>query len=134
VIVNRMQDAHPGTAALAASVESAFGIAPNINLYASPEGLVGLTAHHDPQDVIIVQIDGSKEWRVCAPMGPGALLPTRVSDDTTHRLYYRYSEEQLTKTTCEVLTMGKGDVLYMPRGTIHSPQTLQEGSTHQPIP
>mmetsp|Transcript_27061 Transcript_27061/g.43495 ORF Transcript_27061/g.43495 Transcript_27061/m.43495 type:complete len:224 (+) Transcript_27061:847-1518(+) len=94
-------------------------------MYVSPADRIGLTAHHDPQDVFILQLSGSKIWKVCHPIGGGVELPTRVSDDPSHPLYYRYTDEKLEKegAKCESFTLREKDVLYMPRGTIHAPRT-----------
>eukprot|EP00466_Bigelowiella_natans_P003310 jgi/Bigna1/80559/fgenesh1_pg.72_\ len=101
IIVNSVQDADEslgGEQGLATLFEASdIGVRPNINMYVSPADRIGLTAHHDPQDVFILQLSGSKIWKVCHPIGGGVELPTRVSDDPSHPLYYRYTDEKLEK-------------------------------------
>ena len=130
VIVNRMQDADAFVAELADGVRTQLGIRPNINLYAAPPSTTGLLAHHDPQDVFIVQTVGSKHWTVCAPLGAGKLLPTRVSEQPGHPAYSKYAPAQLANANCTSHTLRVGDVLYMPRGTIHHPHTTAADSVH----
>ena len=131
IIINQMQDADPATFALADGLyKSDIGVRPNINLYSAPADMKGLSAHHDPQDVFIIQVTGSKLWTVCDPIGPGQWLPTRVSDDPKNYLFYRYNASQLEGTNCGEYILRPGDVLYMPRGTIHAPETIQDRSVH----
>jgi len=130
IIVNTMQDADPSVGRIADTIARHLGIRPNINMYTSPPHSVGLTAHHDPQDVFVIQVSGSKTWLVCDPIGPGRSLPTRVSDDPSHDLYYRYSTKDLEGATCREYELNIGDILYMPRGTIHAPATHKNSSVH----
>lgn len=133
VIVNGMQDADDTTRSMVDAAESVFGIRPSVNMYVSPPSTAGLRAHHDVQDVFILQVSGSKHWRVCEPLGGGALLPTRLSDDPNHPLYYKYTDEQLGRATCRRITLTRGDMLYLPRGTIHEPHTTSSASVHLTI-
>ena len=130
VIVNRMQDADAAVAELADGVRAQLGIRPNINLYAAPARTEGLSAHHDPQDTLIVQLAGGKLWRVCDPIGAGKLLPTRVSEQPGHPLHSSYSAARLEGATCADVELRVGDVLYMPRGTVHAPRTAGQASLH----
>eukprot|EP00656_Telonema_subtile_P017465 TRINITY_DN19365_c0_g1_i1.p1 TRINITY_DN19365_c0_g1~~TRINITY_DN19365_c0_g1_i1.p1 ORF type:complete len:255 (-),score=37.63 TRINITY_DN19365_c0_g1_i1:324-1088(-) len=123
LVVNKMQRADPAVRIQSEAFRGALGIEPNVNMYIAPPNTPGLSPHHDPQDVMIVQIEGRKHWQVCQPLGAGKTLPTRVSDSPEHPLYYRYTAQQLDETECWAAWLESGDVLYMPRGTIHAGNT-----------
>lgn len=62
---------------------------------------------------------GSKKWRVYAPLD--IELPEESSPDLPH--------EVIGKPILEV-TLNVGDVLYLPRGTIHEAEAQEETSSH----
>lgn len=101
--------------ALAASL----GCAIDFNLYAAPSGSRGFAAHFDPQDVLLVQVAGQKEWRLSPPSFP---LPTT-------RDYLRGMADAPGEPI-ETYVLSKGDGLYIPRGWIHEGVSGPDGSAH----
>ena len=67
-----------------------------------------------------MQVEGAKRWRVYAP-APGTELPARPSGDLR--------QADLPSPALEVV-LGVGDVLYLPRGTVHQAESLGSPSTH----
>ncbi|OLP83380.1 Bifunctional lysine-specific demethylase and histidyl-hydroxylase NO66 [Symbiodinium microadriaticum] len=65
-------------------------------------------AHHDEVEVFMLQLEGAKRWRLHrCPKGP---LPRSYCWD--------YKEEELGPPLME-LVLEAGDLLYLPRGTVH---------------
>ncbi|CCI04793.1 cupin domain-containing protein [Microcystis aeruginosa] len=92
-----------------------------INLYMSPKNSQGFQAHFDTHEVFIVQVEGSKNWRIYdSPI----TLPL-ISD-------LKYQEKLRNQLTSPVtaFTLNAGDLLYIPRGYIHEVFTSDSFSTH----
>lgn len=97
-----------------------------VNAYLSPPNARGLNIHFDYHDVIVVQLAGSKRWRVWEPIerslrptrhGPGVPMPQL--DELGEPLFER--------------VVGPGDCLAIPRGFPHAAETVDDGSVHLTI-
>jgi lysine-specific demethylase/histidyl-hydroxylase NO66 len=66
-------------------------------------------------EIFVIQTEGKKAWRLYPPMGNFA-LPNQASGDL--------KQEEIGTPSLEVV-LSPGDVLYMPRGTVH--QAVAEG-------
>lgn len=64
LIVNRVHHHVPTVAELAANLRYDIGYETHVNLYCSPSKQQGFECHYDNHDVLILQIDGEKEWFV----------------------------------------------------------------------
>lgn len=92
-----------------------------INLYMSPKNSQGFQAHFDTHEVFILQVEGSKNWRIYdSPI----TLPS-ISD----LKYQEKFRNQLTSPVAE-FTLHAGDLLYIPRGYIHEVYTSDSFSMH----
>ncbi len=94
-----------------------------INAYLSPVSARGLQVHFDYHDVFVVQLEGTKHWRVWAP--------TEQSVDPVggkHRLPQPKVDE-LGEPEMD-LVLEPGDVLYLPRGHPHVAETTDCSSAH----
>lgn len=105
IIVNDLHRYDPKFAALADDAELILQDRVAIGAIASFSKLPALPAHYDPQDLIIIQVEGSKVWRFfgepadCAmPNHPRVKLPKDVS---------------------ATVTMRAGDILFVPAGLHH---------------
>ncbi len=88
----------------------------NAYLFYTPAGMQGLKPHWDQVDVFILQIEGSKEWRVYdSPMK----LPR-----TTEGF------DNMDKEPILTAVLEKGDMLYMPRGFVHEAKSGNDISVH----
>eukprot|EP00758_Cryptobia_borreli_P003581 Tbor_TRINITY_DN3846_c0_g1::TRINITY_DN3846_c0_g1_i1::g.5679::m.5679/K16914/RIOX1, NO66; bifunctional lysine-specific demethylase and histidyl-hydroxylase NO66 len=85
------------------------------NTYWTPGGTQGFAPHYDDVDVFLLQLEGTKRWKLYAPQDEHDVLSRHSSED--------YTPEQLGKPTF-VTELRAGDMLYMPRGRIH------QGDTH----
>jgi hypothetical protein len=124
IIVNHADFHHQIIANLCTDLQETF---PHVyaNCYLSPPDSHAVNAHADDRDVLVVQVLGSKKWKVYKE------VPIRGP----------FENEQVGKNGLDVpqsvfdgglcfdnkeLTLTKGDVLYLPRGYVH------EASTHTP--
>ena len=86
----------------------------------------GLLSHvanptdHDDVEIFVCQTQGKKRWRLYAPLA-GFQLPSQSSGDLP---------ESIIGPPIMDVTLEEGDVLYMPRGTIHQAAAQKQDSTH----
>lgn len=78
-------------------------------VYFSPPNFQGVTPHYDTQENFLLQVEGSKQWKVYQPVFD--LPPVEGSYSTVPR-------EKLSEPICEAV-LHPGDVLYIPRGFVH---------------
>jgi ribosomal protein L16 Arg81 hydroxylase len=104
---------------LAAAIEADFDHPVHTNAYVTPGGCQGFNPHYDTHEVFVLQIAGHKRWRVHAPPAP---LPH-------HTQPFSAQPQQPTPGVLEV-DLNPGDLLYLPRGFVHSTATSQTSSLH----
>jgi bifunctional lysine-specific demethylase and histidyl-hydroxylase NO66 len=87
------------------------------NYYLSPREAQGFRCHVDDHDVFILQLHGSKQWRIGSP---------------SYELPLAGSRRDAPATIVEPvdLTLAAGDVLYIPRGFPHEGKTSTASSLH----
>ena len=76
----------------------------------------GFAPHYDDVDVFIVHTAGHKRWRIYKPL-PVAILPATSSPDFDER------QDEIGAPILDVV-LKPGDLLYLPRGTIHQAEAL----------
>ena len=99
------------------TIYNAFGHNAGINLYYSPANATGFLLHHDGHDLVIVQTIGSKCWKLCEQPSEDQ-LPV----DAKHYTNDPYQNPEGLK--CRMVGLRAGDMLYLPRGTLHAPHTM----------
>ncbi|OQR93116.1 nucleolar protein [Achlya hypogyna] len=107
--------------AVNAALEQTFGCLAGASAYLTPPNAQALAPHHDDVDVFVFQTQGSKNWKLYAPLVP---LAGEHSGD--------FTQEMIGEPTME-LTLNEGDLLYFPRGIIHQACTSNAFSTHVTI-
>lgn len=102
------------------------GLYVNANLYLSPSGSSAFNYHADETDVFALQLEGEKRWEVCGRLLPDVNVPAVKWDavDTTAGWY------QALVTNCTSIELKRGDVLYLPIGTIHRAHGTGVDSLH----
>ena len=98
-----------------------------VNAYITPASARGFDPHYDVHDVLVLQIAGEKHWRIHPPVHPQPLRDQPWSD---HR---RAVELQAQGDAAIDEVFRPGDVLYLPRGWIHSATALGGTSIHLTI-
>lgn len=88
------------------------------NVYALPANARGVKPHHDTHDVIFVQIEGRKHWRLWKP-NISRPLPQELG-------FTGYRDEDMIMD----IVLEAGDSLYIPRGFPHASRTSEAASLH----
>ncbi|KAA0926327.1 MULTISPECIES: cupin domain-containing protein [unclassified Rhodococcus (in: high G+C Gram-positive bacteria)] len=98
-----------------------------VNSYVTPAASQGFSPHYDVHDVFVVQIAGTKRWSIHSPVHVHPLNNQPWSDR-------RSAVEDHASNTPELdVVLEPGDVLYLPRGWIHSAQALGDTTVHLTI-
>jgi len=99
---------------LCATLQEHFQCMVGANVYLTPPGTQGFAPHWDDVDVFMMQLEGKKHWRLYEP---DKKLPRHSSKNLT--------QDDVGKPILEV-DLEPGDLIYMPRGTIHQGNCLEE--------
>lgn len=110
---------------LIAAVKRVFVGATQANIYLTPPRSDGFPPHFDITDVFVVQLSGAKCWKIFPDYTDRIELPLPSTDWDPGR--YTPSDD----LTAFELT--PGDVLYLPRGTMHAAACTERESMHLTI-
>jgi hypothetical protein len=126
VVLQGLHHTNPHLARLANNLALALDHPVQVNAYLSPASARGLDLHFDFHDVFVVQLGGSKRWRVWTPLAR-----------TTNPVKGRHSIaaprlDELGDPLLDI-TMCAGDCLYLPRGYPHAAETVDQNSDHLTI-
>jgi hypothetical protein len=123
IILNQAQRSLPGLGALCGGLEHAFSSHVQTNLYLTPPNAQGFPSHFDNHDVLVMQVEGRKHWR---------LYGTPV--DTPYRGERFESQTHERGEVTHDFILGPGDCAYIPRGLMHDAGTAgNEPSLHVAI-
>ncbi|RZD77672.1 hypothetical protein C0Q63_31745 [Streptomyces albidoflavus] len=108
LIIDQIDHLHEPIGDLAAELKGWLRAPVQVNLYASWTATEGFGTHWDDHDVIVVQVEGAKRWRL---FGPTRHMPLHrdVADP-----------EPPPDDPVAELVMRPGDALYLPRGWWHA--------------
>ncbi len=90
-----------------------------INIYITPRQSQGLPLHYDAHDVFILQISGSKHWRLYDSPEKSPVRQQRFQKDN-------YIQTDLQRS----FDLHEGDLAYIPRGLVHEASTSDSNSVH----
>ena len=99
----------------------AFSARVQINSYLSPPGSQGLGTHYDTHDVFVLQIWGTKHWTLHEG---GFDLPL------LQQAWHRTNEPG---RVVDEFDLQQGDLLYLPRGCVHTAASNSDASLHLTI-
>jgi ribosomal protein L16 Arg81 hydroxylase len=108
LIINGVHRRTPELEALVANIRQETGYRSQINLYCSSSAQQGFDCHYDSHEVLILQIDGQKEWFIF-PETIAAPVSTMRSADQIPPDVPPYLQ----------CILNPGDLLYIPRGHWH---------------
>lgn len=94
-----------------------------LNAYLSPSSARGLDVHFDYHDVFVIQLAGTKRWRVWEPIA-------RSRDPIGGKHVVRRPRLEEVGEPLLDLTLQPGAVLYLPRGHPHVAETTDGASAH----
>lgn len=99
------------------SMEKEFNCYCGVNSYWTPANSQGFAPHYDDVDVFLLQLEGEKLWCLYDPPENVDVLARHSSEDYAPELF---------PTPKHAITLKAGDVLYMPRGTVHQGKTTRK--------
>jgi ribosomal protein L16 Arg81 hydroxylase len=119
VILSGLHERLPALARFCRALEAVFSSRVQTNIYMTQAASQGFKAHYDDHDVIVLQIAGTKEWRIYdtpveLPLTSQAFDPGQV---------------QVGEET-DRFVLHPGDMLYVPRGLAHDAVANDEPSLH----
>jgi hypothetical protein len=125
LVANELQALSPEIAALAGDIARTLAAEVGVNAYCSFGGVQAFGTHYDIHDVLVLQCEGEKTWRLYGrqPDNPDGFPPGAHAEV---RRWFEASRGPLTRE----LTLRPGDVLYLPRGWFHDAMTDGEASLH----
>ena len=98
-----------------------------VNAYLTPAGNRGFATHYDTHDVFVLQVDGTKRWRIHPPVLPEPL----------ERQAWGGRKDEVSATASGDpdldVVLAPGDALYRPRGWLHSAEAQGRRSLHLTI-
>lgn len=103
----------------AATLQEFFGCFVGANLYLTPPNSQGFAPHYDDIEAFILQIEGKKRWRLYMPPNENEYLPRCSSKN--------FDQSEIGEPILDTI-VSAGDLLYLPRGTIHQGMTID--NTH----
>lgn len=119
IILPQLQRYLPKLAAYCRALETVFSCDLQTNIYFTPDNAQGFKTHYDSHDVIVLQVHGTKTWRIYeSPLElplrsqafePEGFVPGKVIDE---------------------FVLKPGDMLYCPRGVVHDAIATDEMSLH----
>ena len=109
----------PALTALCRSLEAEFSSPFQSNVYLTPPGAQGAKPHYDSHDVFVLQVVGSKAWKI---YGTPVELPLRGQEFDSSR--HEQGEPKLE------FELEAGDAAYIPRGVVHDARSGNDLSLH----
>ncbi|KRE39309.1 cupin [Janibacter sp. Soil728] len=124
LVLQGLHRTHPPVLAFAQDLAADLGHPVQVNAYVTPPQSRGFAAHYDVHDVFVLQTGGDKHWRLHRPVQPHPLRDQPWQD-------HRQAVDEGAKGEPHLdVTLQPGDVLYIPRGWLHSATALGGVSTH----
>ena len=124
LVLQGLHRTHPPVLDFAQDLAADLGHPVQVNAYVTPPQSRGFAAHSDVHDVFVLQAGGDKRWRLHRPVQPHPLRDQPWQQRTDGVAEAAKGEPHLD------VTLHPGDVLYVPRGWLHSATALGGVSTH----
>ena len=93
-----------------AAMETFWKCSTGCNVYLTPPDSQGFSPHFDDIDAFVLQLEGKKLWKVYPPRSEREMLPRFSSPN--------FEQGEIGEPALEAV-LEPGDLLYMPRGTVH---------------
>lgn len=119
IVIDHVHKRLEKVAACCRNLEREMGAPVHCNLYLTPSGGTGFATHYDTHDVLLLQLAGSKQWTIFDS-------PVRLPLSGQHFDPKLHAVGPITMS----VVLNAGDLLYIPRGFLHSAQSRDETSLH----
>ncbi|KAL0484801.1 jcdg [Acrasis kona] len=97
-------------------MERYFNLGAGCNAYLTPSQSQGFAPHYDDIEAFVVQLEGKKLWKLYHPINEDNMLPRHSSGN--------FTADEIKDYLAFEVWLEPGDILYMPRGTIHQASTM----------
>jgi len=136
VIFNNIGAHIPRLAGPTLASTDALSLPGALNMYVTAKGMrTSAPPHTDRQDVLVVQMEGAKRWRVFTPPTDGDVKPNadpfargKGEDSLPLHTLLDGREGRLGSELLMDVVTREGDVLYIPAGFPHTTDTVEESS------
>ncbi|GHI10212.1 cupin [Streptomyces cellostaticus] len=118
LVLDAVDTLHRGVERFAEALERHLRTDVQVNLYASWTSKEGFGLHFDDHDVVVVQLEGAKRWKIHEPT---RIDPLRVDVEAP--------EPPHGEPVAEIV-LRAGDMLYLPRGWWHAVAATEGRSLH----
>ena len=112
IILNQAHQFEPKLARLCKGLEHVFSSHVQANLYLTPPNAQGFRTHYDNHDVLVIQVEGEKAWRLY-----------EKPIDTPYRGEGFEPSKHQTGELKQEFVLRAGDCAYVPRGLMHDAMT-----------
>jgi len=119
VVFTQLQGRLPAMGRLCAEIETLLSQRMQTNIYLTPADAQGFPPHWDTHDVFVLQISGTKRWTI---------YDTQIELPLRGQSFER--EECTIGPVSQEFEIGPGDLVYVPRGVIHSAKSTDQQSLH----
>lgn len=136
VIFNNIGAHIPRLAGPTLASTDALSLPGALNMYVTAKGMrTSAPPHTDRQDVLVVQMEGAKRWRVFTPPTDGDVKPNadpfargKGEDSLPLHTLLEGREGRLGSEVLMDVVTREGDVLFIPAGFPHTTDTVEESS------
>ena len=111
------QTYHNAVWRLCSTLQDHFQNMVGANVYLTPPGTQGFAPHYDDVEVFMLQLEGKKHWKLHKSRSDDEVLPRHSSGN--------FDQEEVGAPFME-MDLEPGDLLYLPRGTIHQGNCLED--------
>lgn len=118
LVLDAVDALHRGVERFAETLERRLRADVQVNLYASWTSKEGFGLHFDDHDVVVIQLEGTKRWKIHEP--------TRIDP---LRIDVEVPEAPQGDPVAEIV-LRAGDMLYLPRGWWHAVAATEGRSLH----
>ena len=116
IILQQLHQSDPDLGAFCRAMEQTFSCHVQTNIYLTPPSAQGFHTHYDNHDVLVLQVEGEKRWR---------LYGTPVTSPYRGERFERGKYE--TGEVTHEFVLKAGDLAYVPRGLMHDASTSGDG-------
>jgi ribosomal protein L16 Arg81 hydroxylase len=128
IVLNSVNERIEPLKRLERTLNAELGAGMEMNVYLTPGGQAqGFRPHYDTHDVLVLQIQGNKTWGVYGSPFPQP-LPMPAQEFNNMKALLNVPAEPDRQ-----LEMRPGDVLYLPRGTVHAATSNETATVHLTI-
>ena len=126
LVLNGLENTWPALAPLVESLGATFCANIGVNAYLTPKGSQTFNVHLDNHDVFVLQVYGTKDWR----LHEYQQLPIRNLEFRRDLNFPNYWSRPGEAPLLEELYLEAGDLLYIPRGMPHCAVAKDRPSLH----